>query len=103
MEPELPANGESLELKRRNAQLLLAKGLISREEYDALGRLHGFVASEPSSTGSKALVVGAVLGYGFIILGAVVEIVSIYKPELRGPLTDMLDGLGKLLPFFGGG
>lgn len=101
MEPELPANGESLELKRRNAQLLHAKGLISREEYDALGRLHGFVPSE-SSTGSKALVVGAVLGYGFIILGAAVEIVSIYKPELRGPLTDMLDGLGQLLPLFGG-
>jgi hypothetical protein len=103
MEPEVPANGESLELKRRNAQLLHAKGLISREEYDALGRLHGFVASEPSSPGNKALVVGAVLGYGFIILGAVVEIISIYRPELRSPLKDALDAIGGILPFLGGG
>lgn len=84
--PELP-----VDLKRRNAQKLLALGYISPEDYNALGRLHGFVSPAPRSPAAKARVALSLTGYALLLLGAVAEIAATRRPELRGPLEGLLD------------
>jgi hypothetical protein len=76
-------------LKRRNAQALLAQGMISLDDYNALGRLHGFVSPEPRTVGAQVLTGASVLGYVLLALGAVAEIVATRHPEMRGPLETL--------------
>lgn len=87
-DPQAP-QGDPVALKRRNAQQLLARGMISLEDYDALGRLHGFVSPEKSTAGAKVLTGASILGYVLLALAAVAEIVATRHPEMRGPLETL--------------
>lgn len=84
--PELP-----VDLKRRNAQRLFALGYISQQDYDALGRLHGFVSPAPRTPGAKLRIGLSMTGYLLLLGGALAEIVATRHPEYRGPLEGLLE------------
>lgn len=86
-------------VRRRNAQEMLAKGMISREDYDTIGRLNGFVAK---TTKDKALTVASVSGFVLLAAGAAVEIASTHNPALRGPLSGLLEVVHLIVQGLGG-
>lgn len=85
-----PGSPESLELKRRYWQEMFARGWVSIEEFEAVGRLHGWVAPTRSA---QVLTGASVLGYVLLGLGAVAEIAGSRNPELRGPLSTLIEVL----------
>lgn len=87
---------DPIEIKKRNAQELHARGAISAKDYAVLGKANGFV---PKSTGEKAAKIASISGYVVVGLGAAAEIASVVKPELRGPLTDILSFVKTILGF----
>lgn len=79
--------GETLEQQKSRAQRLFARGWLTLPEYEALGRLHGFISSPKRRTiGAKALTVASVSGYALLALGALAEIIAREHPDIRGPL-----------------
>jgi hypothetical protein len=77
---------------RTRIQKLYATQWISLEEYEILGRLHGFV-SKPSGIGPRQ--VASIAGYGMLLLGAAAQVISTRHPEMKGPL-DALVEIGRI-------
>jgi hypothetical protein len=86
---------ETIDQKRRVYQMLLARGQISLDDYEAIGRLSGFVSPAKRSIGASVRIGASVTGYVLLALGAVAEIAATKNPELRGPLK-MLAELAQL-------
>lgn len=81
--------------KRREAQELLARGVITREEYESLRAHWGWGAPKRSRV-ATLLTVAPWVGYGALAAGAILEIVAQYHPELTGPLEQLSKALEML-------
>lgn len=78
---------DPIALKKRNAQELYARGLIGPDDYEALGRQHGFVSPAPKSRAKQVLTYS---GYVALATGAAAEIAIRQWPQLKGPPIEFL-------------
>lgn len=85
--------------KRRVWQALLARGFVTHEEYNLVGRHYGFVSiGRGKRAGAFLRSAGPAAGWALLGLAAALEIAARARPELRGPI----DGIQELLRALGG-
>lgn len=73
------------EVRRRSARELMLNGILTREEHAMIERSLG-----PRTARQKLAVALPWLGYAALILAAVAEVASVLRPELRGPLEQLV-------------
>lgn len=81
-----------LELDRTRLQGLYARGNISLDEYDVLGRYHGFIKTRVQpSVATRARSVASWAGVAMLVLGAVAQVAATRRPDLKGPLDALVE------------
>lgn len=85
-----PDIGDFVESKKNTAQRLYARGEISLEEYNVLGKHYGFVQQPAAKTQTQwhrvaLLVLGALAAAG----ASSAEIASIVDPRIESPLQTL--------------
>jgi hypothetical protein len=80
---------DPVEAKKVAAQRLLLSGLITSEEYERLGRKEGWM-SVPKTRLRRIAALAPWVGYAALAAGAALEIAALIRPDLRGPLEQLM-------------
>lgn len=76
---------------KRRIQALYATGYLSIEEYNELGRLHGFVSPIKAPSSARLRQAATIVGYVMLVLGAAAQAISARHPEMKGPLDAVVE------------
>jgi len=80
---------DPVEAKKEAAQRLLLSGLITSEEYEEIGRKEAWL-SRPKTRLRRLAALAPWVGYAALAAGAVLEIAAQLRPDLRGPLEQLM-------------